>query len=270
MPYYMDRHDLKGATAADLAAAHLADVGAQDRFGVEYLNYWFDYDNQKAFCLARGPNSEAVDAVHRAAHGNVATKIIEIEDGAAQRYLGRIVQHDLGEAYVESAFRAILFTDIAGSTAFHQKLGDAEARVLVRRHDTVVRAAIAAAGGSEVKHTGDGIMASFPSVAAAIDAAIDIQRRLAKPNEGETIALSVRIGIAAGEPVAESDDLFGAAVNLAARLCSRAEPASILVPSAIRDLTLGKRFSYTQRGRVRLKGFDEPVRVFEVDWRAAG
>jgi class 3 adenylate cyclase len=265
----MDRHDLSGASAADLAAAHLKDVAAQDKFGVEYLNYWFDYDNQKAFCLARGPDSEAVDAVHRAAHGNVASKIIEVEPDAAQRYLGRIVEHDLGEAYVESAFRAILFTDIEGSTAFHQHLGDEEARVLVRRHDTIVRSATSAAGGTEVKHTGDGIMASFPAVVRAIEAAIEIQRNLAESNETESIALRVRIGMAAGEPVAESDDLFGAAVNLAARLCGRAQPDSILVPSAIRDLTLGKRFSYTAKGRLRLKGFDEPVRVYEVDWRPA-
>ena len=74
--------------------------------------------------------------------------------------------------------------------------------------------------------------------------------------------------MAAGEPVTERDDLFGAVVQLAARLCSRAEPGSVLVSSAIRDLALGKGFEFRKRGRLSLKGMDEPVQAFEVIWQA--
>ena len=81
--------------------------------------------------------------------------------------------------------------------------------------------------------------------------------------------MRVRIGLAAGEPVTESDDLFGAAVQLAARLCSRAEPGTILVSSAVHDLAMGKGFTFRKRGRLRLKGFDEPLAVFEVAWADA-
>ena len=86
------------------------------------------------------------------------------------------------------------------------------------------------AAGSEVKHTGDGIMASFASVAHAIECAIGIQLALdrAQPRPPST-RIAVRIGVSAGEPVAERDDLFGAAVQLAARACARAAAGAILV-----------------------------------------
>jgi class 3 adenylate cyclase len=74
----------------------------------------------------------------------------------------------------------------------------------------------------------------------------------------------VRIGLAAGEPIPESEDLFGAAVNLAARLCARAEPGTILVPATIRDLAAGKGFVFQRSGQLSLKGFDEPVEAFQV------
>jgi len=77
----------------------------------------------------------------------------------------------------------------------------------------------------------------------------------------------VRIGLAAGEPVMEGGDLFGAAVQLAARLCDRAGSGAILVSSTVRDLAVGKRFAFERRGRATLKGFDEPVTLFELGWR---
>ena len=138
---------------------------------------------------------------------------------------------------------------------------------LVRTHDRVVRHSLRGHGGTEVKHTGDGIMATFASVAGAVAAAIDMQRSLAQPNAASTeTSLRVRIGVSAGEPVTENDDLFGAAVQLAARLCQRASPGSVLVSSAVRDLALGKGFSFQKGGTVRLKGFPEAIRVFAVTW----
>ena len=79
--------------------------------------------------------------------------------------------------YVETAFRTILFTDIEGSTKLTQELGDARAMAVVRAHDQIVEAALAKHGGSEVKHTGDGVMASFVSVVGGAATAIEIQRR---------------------------------------------------------------------------------------------
>jgi class 3 adenylate cyclase len=266
MPMYLDRHDLTGSSARDVAAAHVDDLAIQDRFGVRYLTYWFDYDRQHAFCLADGPDREAVMAVHREGHGGVATDIVEVDAGDVARFLGAPPEHPPGEAYVESAFRTILFTDMVGSTRLTQELGDGGAMSVLRDHDRIVRTAIEGRGGTVVKHTGDGMMASFRSVTAALEAAVAIQRDLATRNERADRAVVVRIGLAAGEPVEEADDLFGAAVQLAARLCDRAASSSILVSAAVRDLAIGKRFSFHKRGRLTLKGFDEPVRLFEVDW----
>jgi class 3 adenylate cyclase len=108
-------------------------------------------------------------------------------------------------------------------------------------------------------------MAAFPSVVGAVACSVEIQQRLAESDD--RIELHVRIGMSAGEPVTERNDLFGAVVQLAARLCSRAVPGSVLVSSAVRDLALGKGFEFRKRGRVTLKGFDEPVTVFEVVWQ---
>ncbi|MEJ7804209.1 MAG: adenylate/guanylate cyclase domain-containing protein [Candidatus Limnocylindria bacterium] len=109
-------------------------------------------------------------------------------------------------------------------------------------------------------------MATFASVAGAVAAAIDMQGSLAQRNASTDASLRVRIGLSAGEPVTENDDLFGAAVQLAARLCQRASPGSVLVSSAVRDLALGKGFSFEKSGTLRLKGFPEAIRVFAVVW----
>lgn len=267
MPLYLDRHELSDATAADVAAAHVKDLALQGQYGVQYLTYWFDYDRQRAFCLASGPDREAVIAVHRDSHGLVPSEVIEVDGDEVQRFLGRMQEHTLGEAYVETAFRTILFTDIVGSTKLTQKLGDRGAMELVRAHDRIVRRAIDTNGGLEVKHTGDGLMASFRSVSAALEAAVHLQRDLVEHNLEAPTPLEVRIGIAAGEPVLENDDLFGAAVQLASRLCDRAGSGVILVSGAVRDLAIGKPFRFERRGRLTVKGFDEPVSVYEVGWR---
>lgn len=264
----MDRHELSGATAADLAAAHLKDLDAQARHGVEYLNYWFDYERQHAFCLAKGPDAEAVDAVHREAHGQVANRIIEVQEPDVRRFMGGFDAHPPGEAYIDTAFRVILFTDLQGSTRLTQQLGDAEAMTILRHHDRIVRDAIEEAGGSVVKHTGDGAMASFRAATSALEAAVAIQRGLAHAEGAGLVPLGVRIGLAAGEPVSEGGDLFGAVVQLAARLCARAAPRSILVASSVRDLAVGKRFTFGTVRTLRLKGFDESVRAYACDWEA--
>jgi class 3 adenylate cyclase len=265
----MDRHEFTGLTAEEAAAAHLRDLAVQDRFGVRFLTYWFDNERQTAFCLAIAPDQGAVEAVHRASHGFMAYQIIEVDRRSVEAFMGRIVEHPPGEPYVDIAFRTILFTDLEGSTSLTQRLGDARAMTMLRAHDEVVREALERHGGSEVKHTGDGVMAAFLSVANAIGCAVSIQRGLAEASERLAEPFRVRIGLAAGEPVTERDDLFGAAVQLAARLCSRAEPGTILVSRAVRDLAIGKGFEFRKRRPLRLKGFEEPVSVFEVEWQAA-
>jgi class 3 adenylate cyclase len=264
MPLYLDRHDAPGATAVQIAAAHELDVAVQDDHGVRYVTYWFDDAEGTVFCLAEGPDRESLEAVHREAHGLVADNIIEVGHGPINAFLGDLPQHPTGEAYVASPVRAIVFTDLCDSTQQTQELGDEAFMVLIREHDGIVRSTLDKRGGHEVKHTGDGIMASFVSVAAAVESGIDIQRFLLVRNEAAEHPIHLRIGISVGEPVTEGDDLFGAAVQLSARLCSVAAPDGIAVSSAVRDLCVGKRLDFNSKGELTLKGFPEPVPIFEV------
>jgi len=114
-------------------------------------------------------------------------------------------------------------------------------------------------------------MASFSSATRALECAIDIQRTLAQHNESNPdMPIRVRIGLNAGEPVAEEEDLFGTAVQLTARICAHAEPSQILAANVVRELAAGKGFLFADRGDVALRGFEDPVRLYEVRWREEG
>jgi len=163
-----------------------------------------------------------------------------------------------------SGIVTFLFTDIEGSTELTQRLGDQAAMKILRAHDEVVRSCLTSCSGREVKHTGDGIMASFRSVAHAAECAMALQRRFA---ETDVEMPGVRVGMSAGEPVTENDDLFGATVQLAARICDAADPGDVLASAAVKELALGKGFKWNDRGQLVLKGFNEPVHVHELLYR---
>jgi class 3 adenylate cyclase/pimeloyl-ACP methyl ester carboxylesterase len=162
------------------------------------------------------------------------------------------------------ALRTVLFTDVAGSTEMMSRLGDERGRDVLREHERITREVLAANGGTEVKTMGDGFMASFGSVRKAVECAIALQRAFAE-REGEP--LSVRIGLNAGEPIEEDGDLFGATVILASRIAAQAQGGEILVADTVRGLCSGKGFLFADRGEFVAKGFEEPVRLYEVTWR---
>jgi adenylate cyclase len=130
-----------------------------------------------------------------------------------------------------------------------------------------VRKALKAHGASELKTMGHGFMASFPSVTKALECSIAMQRALAAHNESAEEPILVRVGMNAGEPIAEDEDLFGTAVMEAARIAAAAKGGEILVSSVVRELAKGKQFLFSDRGEVVLKGFDAPVRLYEVRWQ---
>ena len=275
MPLYIDIHELKGATSEDIAKAHTADVEAQKKYGVNYRKYWFNESCGKVFCLVEAPDAETAARVHREAHGHAGEKIIEVEPDIADGFLGGGEVNAAGAVLLpggaedarDPGIRTVLFTDIVGSTSLTQQHGDDAAMEFLRVHDTIVRDALAEAKGREVKHTGDGIMASFVSAAAAVRCAAQIQREFALlEKKGKEHPIKVRIGGAAGEPVERENDIFGSTVQLASRLCSHAEPDQILVSNVVAELCIGKGLAFRALGDVSLKGFDRPVAVHAVDW----
>ncbi len=264
----MDRHDGVDVTPEELAIAHQRDLAVQARYDVQYHTYWFDQDAGTVFCLMEGPSREAVDAVHREAHDVSASVIIELPQGMPlEDLLGTLPTHADDRATITPATRAIVFTDMRGSVAQTHQLGDDGHVAVLREHDRIVRYELAVHHGREIKHTGDGIMAAFTSVVSAVAFAIDVQRGVLARNDGASIPLEVSVGISAGEPVTDdSGDLFGAAVQLAARLCAVGAPGDIIVSLAVRELCIGKPFEFSDNGRHELKGIPEPAQSYAVRW----
>ncbi len=194
-------------------------------------------------------------------------------------------QHLNPPALDSSFFRTILFTDLADHTAMMRRLGDAKGREVLREHERITRETLAANGGTEVKAMGDGFMASFGSAQKALECAIALQRAFASREHGTgnkeqrsglhpcswfrvPVPLRLHIGVNAGEPIAEDDDLFGTSVIMAARAASKAAGGQILVTNVVRELVSGKGFSFADAGEFEMKGFEELVRLYELRWQA--
>ena len=165
----------------------------------------------------------------------------------------------------------VLFTDLVGHTEMMSRLGDERGRAVLREHERITRDVLKVYGGTEVKTMGDGFMASFGIGTRAVECAIALQRAFAERNSSarpEALeGLSVRVGLNAGEPIEEDGDLFGATVILASRIAAQAEGGEILVADTVRGLCSGKGFLFADRGEFVAKGFEEPVRVYEVRWQ---
>ena len=272
MPVYMDRHYVEGATRHAVADAHQKDLALQEKYEVKFLTYWFDEIRCTAFCLIEAPNRETIERAHNEAHGLVPNEVLEVDPAVVEAFLGRIKDPPAPPAKtdgvsIDAGFRAIMFTDLKDSTRMTLLYGDAKALHLMHVHNALIRNALNSSRGREVKHTGDGIMASFLSVSDAVECAIAIQKAFAAYNQehGET-PLYVRIGLSAGEPIEEHGDLFGKSVQLAARLCSHAEPGRIVIDQIVLDQWSGRKLPVSDLGEVTPKGFDHAVSVYEVEW----
>ncbi len=276
MPTYMDIHEIPGGVSAeDVANAHAKDVEVQDKYGVHYHKYWVNEKEGKVFCLCHAPNAEAAVEVHRKAHGLLPDRLIQVEPDVADLFMGGTEWNTAGAVLMpggaeddrDPGIRTILFTDIVESTAMTHQVGDEAAMEVVELHDSIVRNAIKDLGGREVKHLGDGIMASFVSAASAVKCATRVQSEITKHvRENADRPIRIRVGIAAGEPVERHNDLFGVTVQLAARLCSHAEAEQILVSNVVAELCAGKILAFEDLGKITLKGFDQPVRAHAVVW----
>jgi class 3 adenylate cyclase len=264
MPLFMDRHEVPDATPEQVAQAHAADLALEAKHDVQFLTYWFDPDRGRAFCLAKAAAPANMKAVHQEAHGLIPNEIISVSEDNVLRFLGTI-NDPADNTEASNSFRVILFTDLEGSTTMLQERGQAAFMVLLTEHDLIIRRALVATDGHEVKHTGDGIMATFDDVGRALECALAIQAGFdARSPSGGAPELRVRIGLAAGEPVDHNDDLFGSSVNLASRICDASEAGHILVSDVVNDLGVEKGFSLNEVESRALKGFAPATRVFEL------
>lgn len=269
MPHFIDIHEIPGgASADDIARAHAADVAIQAKYGVDYLKYWVNEGQGKIFCFCTAPDAAAADRVHREAHGMAAQRIVTVDPDLVAGYLGGGKVAPTGAVLMpgtqtcDPGLRTIVFTDIVGSTAMTQRLGDQGAMALLDVHDGVVRKALASTGGREIKHLGDGIMAVFVQAESAVRCAAHVQAELARHTaEPASEPVLIRVGIASGEPVERHGDFFGATVQLAARLCAHAAPCQTLVSTSVTELCAATGLRFLDLGEVLLKGFERPVRA---------
>jgi class 3 adenylate cyclase len=158
---------------------------------------------------------------------------------------------------------AVLFTDLVESTRLIESLGEAAAHRLRQRHFSLLREAIAAQGGREVKSLGDGLMVVFGDARGAVRCAEAMQRAVACDRDG----LGLRVGIDAGEPLREGDDFFGTPVVVAQRLCDAARGGQIVISERVREL-LDERTGgeHEPLGALSLKGLGEPVAASALRW----
>jgi class 3 adenylate cyclase len=178
-----------------------------------------------------------------------------------------LVEGGLVSSSVTATF---VFTDLVDSTATAARLGPEAAEALRQTHFRLLRGAVLASGGTEVKNLGDGLMVMFSSPSRALAGAVGMQQAIEHHNRSGDQQLAVRIGISAGEAVEEDGDYFGDPVVEAARLCAAADGGQILAAELVR-LMVGRHATQTfvAVGPMALKGIPEPVDTVEVLWEPA-
>lgn len=205
---------------------------------------------------------------------NRAIKNYLAEEEGAGEILRQLLEHrriaDAEPVSTEEIRTSLLFTDIVGSSALFDQYGDVYGRRIVAIHDRVVDAVLAARGGTRIKHTGDGILASFQSCGRSVKAALLIQKHVARHNRRfPLLGFQVRIGVNVGSVIEHQGDLLGSSVNLAARLCESAGAGGILTTGIVHARCADKGYEFESRGRMLFKGFRVEIPVFEISWRNA-
>ncbi|MBI3796853.1 MAG: hypothetical protein HY268_07785, partial [Deltaproteobacteria bacterium] len=169
----------------------------------------------------------------------------------------------------------ILFTDIVGSTPLRQRLGDVKAQPLFDAHDKIILDCLQKYHGSWITHTGDGVMATFPSAVSAIECTVAIQKAVRRDfathnQEHSDIPLRIRSGLHAGELIAKRGQWFGIAINATRRICDHARADQILVSDVIRQLVAGSEIAFTNCGDFQLKGLEGLYHLYAVPWKDEG
>jgi len=264
MPLYLDIHKLPDdVTPEAVQHAHTKDVEIQGAYGVNYQGYWYNHPERTVACLVEGPDKETCMEVHRKAHGLVADLIIEVNAETVQSFLGGGVVAPTGDVFLpdgtrDPGVRVLLVTEIANLAAVGSQSGDEAALKVVEQHDRVIRGLLGKYSGREVRHTGDGMMLSFPLASAAVQCALDVQGEFAKSRDRAETP-TIRIGLAAGEPVTQHENIFGATVEQARAICRAAQPGEVLTSTAVRDLCAGKGLTFAAAPTIRAPGVATPL-----------
>jgi len=248
MPIFMDRHEVPGLTAQDVAEAHSRDLAIQHRYECRALTYWYDDTRETAFCLIEAPRKQAVEQLHEASHGFIPNKIIEVEREVVESFLGRIAEpgtrEDTGfHELIGPAFRTVMVTALDDSSMVQFLLEAEKGWQRLREFHTIVRETVSEFKGNPIRETGVTHIASFTSVSGSIECALDLHQRIREfKMPGSETTIQITAGLNAGEPVGEDDGFFGNVTQMATRLCYIADAGEILLSSTVRDQYPGEDF----------------------------
>ena len=263
MPIYMDVHIVPGVKAKDVAEAHRKDLLHQDDHGCKCMTYWIDEQRENIFCLIEAPGKEAVEEMHRRAHGLIPNKIIEVNNTVVESFLGRIydpeeaaVTDDGLKIFCDPSFRVLLVTKTIDPILLQYNLGIEKTNELLNSHNNIIRKNCLKYNGSEVEHEGTGFIISFTSAAKAVSCALAIQNDM-QTNDINTIGF--KIGINAGEPVEKSNKLFGDTIQFAINLCMISGLLQIAVASPVKELVSKDFFQTGRKNFLTLSPQDESL-----------
>lgn len=256
----MDQHILPGVKARDVAEAHRRDLLIQDDHRCNCMTYWIDEKRGNVFCLIDAPSADAVTEMHRKAHGLVPHKIIEVSNSLVEAFLGRItdpetaVTEDGLRVFADESFRSILVIQLPDTVLLRHQLGNEKANGLSRSQHYIIQKEIVSGEGSEIKHGGTDYIASFVSAGKAVSCAMSIRDILMDMSPENNM---LRIGIHAGDPIMQSDKLFGDAVQLAKILGSLTKDLRVAVSSTVKELAIKDRLRFDAEQIVSLSASDE-------------
>lgn len=240
MPLYMDRHELPGLTAMDVAEGHKQDLKIQHKYNCRSLTYWYDEKRGTAFCLIEAPDKGAVTRMHNDAHGLIPNQVIEVSPQLVESFLGRIedprvpVDDEGILVFNDPAFRTIMVAELKDAALMRAIYTNGVQ--LLKVYNEIITETVKQYNGNEVKRTDDGLMVSFTTVPEAVECAQEIQERIKVYNSGFPGAhAQVAIGLNAGEPVTGRGDIFGETILFARRLCYVASGGNIFAAFVVKD-----------------------------------
>lgn len=220
MPIFMDLHIVPGVNAKDVADAHSMDVLMEKEHSCKCLTYWIDELRGHVFCLIDAPNKESVMELHNRAHGLAPHKIIEVQPNLVHSFLGRITDPENAQLtdngliiLDDTSYRVLMHVQIADSVLLKNIWGKAGAMERIDFFYTLAKEQVLKHNGREVRCEGNELIASFVSGEKAFLAACAIKEIPGASNE-----MQLHIGLHAGEPVMQTDKLFGDTVEMLRRM----------------------------------------------------
>ncbi|MDZ7689782.1 MAG: DUF4242 domain-containing protein [Balneolaceae bacterium] len=244
MPLYIDIHIFSHISIDEVKEAHIADLAVQERYNVQYHQFWVNQHAGTVFCLIEGPDAEACERVHQEAHGNIACNIVEVEPGFYNQFMGENHQLDDGivlneDNSMDLGYRFVLVVDIRGHTRavssqdVHQLILPVKAKKLVKNF-------IRQCQGKMVKvDTAGNIVAVFKKSGKAISCAVQLKRALQRErrnSEDSEWDILFKMGISGGQPLTKTEGFFENVIRTSQRLCLVAEYGEVLISESIRQM----------------------------------